>query len=100
MSWKDDFQRLLKAMVAAEGGPEAFVKAVRCSLPNTKDFAEAMQIATTTVQHRLWDYAARDMEAFIDFLAARWAPVGATNDPTNLNQYWAKNVKLLFKKEK
>jgi hypothetical protein len=29
---------------------------------------------------------------FEEFMAARWAPVGAGNDPTNLNANWAKNV--------
>ena len=98
MSWKDDFQRLLKAMVQAEGGEEAFIRAVRCSLPETKDFPEAMRIATNTVQHRLWDYAMRDPDAFIDFLGARWAPVGAANDPTNLNANWTRNVKAVFRR--
>lgn len=29
----------------------------------------------------------------IDAFAARWAPVGVANDPTNLNKNWARNAK-------
>jgi len=29
----------------------------------------------------------------IDSFAKRWAPIGAKNDPKNLNKNWAKNVK-------
>jgi hypothetical protein len=25
-------------------------------------------------------------------MASRWAPLGASNDPTNLNTHWPKNV--------
>lgn len=31
-------------------------------------------------------------EAFTKFMAARWAPVGTENDPTNLNAHWPGNV--------
>lgn len=30
---------------------------------------------------------------FVDFMGNRWAPPNVANDPTNLNQNWAKNVK-------
>lgn len=30
---------------------------------------------------------------FLSFLASRYAPVGAENDPNNLNKNWLKNVK-------
>ena len=33
-----------------------------------------------------------DRQAFIVFWARRWAPLGAANDPKNLNQYWQSNV--------
>jgi LysM repeat protein len=29
---------------------------------------------------------------FVTFMGKRWAPQGVANDPTNLNQHWAKNV--------
>jgi hypothetical protein len=30
---------------------------------------------------------------FVDFMAARWAPVGVANDPNNLNANWPTNVR-------
>lgn len=30
---------------------------------------------------------------FVDFMQKRWAPIGASNDPDNLNQNWAPNVR-------
>ena len=30
-------------------------------------------------------------------MAARWAPVGTENDPTNLNQHWPGNVWRVYK---
>jgi hypothetical protein len=85
-------------MVKAEGGPDAFVRAVRCSIPNTADYAEARSIALTTIQHRLWDYAMQDVATFVSFLGARWAPIGADNDPHGLNANWVPNVLKLFKR--
>ena len=30
---------------------------------------------------------------FVDFMQQRWAPIGAANDPENLNVNWAPNVR-------
>jgi hypothetical protein len=38
------------------------------------------------------DAAGRVTRAFVDFMSARWAPIGAANDPTGLNAHWAGNV--------
>jgi len=34
---------------------------------------------------------------FIDFMQRRWAPIGAENDPENLNKNWAPNVRSILK---
>ena len=31
-------------------------------------------------------------EAFVRAMARRWAPVGAANDPHQLNEHWVTNV--------
>ena len=36
----------------------------------------------------------RDMDSYIDYLGHIYCPVGATNDPTNLNRNWVGNVKF------
>lgn len=85
--------RLLQAAVAAEGGGQAIVRAVQCSLPNVKDRDEALRITARSAVHAMSDFlAAHDGAAFVRFWGARWAPVGAKNDPGALNQFWAKNV--------
>ena len=33
---------------------------------------------------------------FITFLGSRYAPVGADNDPHNLNSHWVSNVKFFY----
>lgn len=34
---------------------------------------------------------------FVDFMQRRWAPIGAENDPDNLNKNWAPNVKSIIR---
>lgn len=36
---------------------------------------------------------------FVDFMQRRWAPVGAENDPNNLNKNWAPNVRGYLQKQ-
>ncbi len=80
-------------MVKAEGGEAAFVRAVRISIPSCKDYLEARLIAANTIAHLAFDLAyTPDSIAFIRTLGSRWAPVGAANDPTNLNKNWVTNV--------
>lgn len=35
----------------------------------------------------------------IDFMQKRWAPIGAANDPNNLNKNWAGNVRGALQKD-
>jgi len=87
-------------MVKAEGGERAFLVAVRISLPKTKDYKEARQVAANTIAHHLWDWMMQNhgdemgdhLHAFVVYLGSFWAPVGAANDPTDLNRNWVPNV--------
>ncbi len=84
---------LIQAVIQAEGGGEAIVRAVQCSLPNVKDRREAIEITCRSAAHALSDFVkANERTAFVYFWAQRWAPQGAANDPTNLNKNWPKNV--------
>jgi hypothetical protein len=85
---------LLQAVVKAEGD---ILKAVRCSLPETKDRAAALDILARSAVHALSDYVKRtDPQGFVVFWGKRWAPVGADNDPLGLNVNWTKNVYRLW----
>ena len=113
MSWPTPgCNKLIDAITVAEGGPAAFILAVRCSIPDCADLIQARQIAANTIAHKLWDHYMEHeelgpyqpgIEEFIAYFASRpdpahpgkntgWAPIGAENDPKNLNQYWTPNV--------
>lgn len=118
----DPFTPLLRAMVQAEGGRAAFIRAVRCSFPEVDVFGVALARACKTVR-RLASKFQKDggmltttpvrgkdpwtdedgpltlvlSDEFIDFLAKVWAPVGVANDPGGLNLHWPVNVKTLYR---
>ena len=88
--------RLIDAMVTAEGGAAAFLRAVRITMPDCPSYEHARWIAANTIAHALWDdfLEGRDDAtiAFVRFLGSRWAPAGVANDPTRLNEHWVPNV--------
>ena len=118
----DPLRPLLVAMIAAEGGEQAFIRAIQCSRPNVETFAMALAIACKTIRGRIhsallagipvftlankaghdpWTDEARPRclvvtPQFIDYLAGWWAPLGVANDPANLNRHWPQNVKAIY----
>lgn len=89
-----DVERLANAIYIAEGGnktshPYGILK----HYSNTT----ARQACINTINHALKDYNGNE-EGFIEFLGGRYAPLGAGNDPTNLNRNWVKNVKFWYQK--
>lgn len=91
--------KLIDAMIVAEGGEAAFIRAVRCSQPLCDSMPQARVIAANTIAHALWDWRFDNpthddgsLLAFVSFLGARWAPIGAANDPKGLNVNWVPNV--------
>lgn len=98
-------ERFIKAMVKAEGGSDAFVRAVQCSIPTCKSLEKAIEIACRSVSHRAFEYAIMATEDpeqfdkydnFVHYLGSKWAPLGVSNDPTNLNKNWVKNVEYWY----
>lgn len=89
--------RLLQAINDAEGGDQAFVRAIACSDPTVTTRAEALPIGARTVVHRLVDFVlTQNPEGAIRALGASWAPIGAENDPGGLNAHWVANVIAIF----
>lgn len=85
---------LIQAVVRAEGN---ILKAVQCSLPNTSNVEQALEITCRSAAHAMSDYIKQtDPDGFVSFWAARWAPQGAKNDPTSLNANWPVNVKKFW----
>ena len=88
---------LIQAVVKAEGN---ILRAVQCSIPSVKTREEAIEITCRSAVHALCDFLddSRLRPEFVNFWAARWAPQGAVNDPTGLNQNWAGNVLEIWEK--
>ena len=56
------------------------------------------QACINTIKHVRRDFKGENWLGldFVEFLASRYAPIGASNDPSNLNVNWVKNVKSLL----
>lgn len=90
---------LVQAVVTAEGGGMAIVKAVQCSTSGVTTREEAIRIVCRSAAHALSAYvSANDAEGFVAFWGAKWAPIGAKNDPHSLNRNWPLNVLRLWKR--
>ena len=91
---------IVKAIYQAEGGANAqYLYGIR-SVHYT-DAAEARRICLQSVinNHKRWDKAGKP-EDFIIFMSRRYCPIGAKNDPNNLNINWVKNVKYFLQLDK
>ena len=88
---------LLQAVVIAEGN---IVRAVRCSLPSVTTREEALRVTARSAVHALCDWVtaggSERKQSFVAFWAARWAPIGAKNDPNNMNANWPVTVGRLW----
>lgn len=86
---------LIQAVVNAEGD---IIKAIKLDPPRVITREEALWITCRSAVHAMSDFLREhgDRSAFVDFWAARWAPVGAENDPKNLNTNWPRNVKAIW----
>jgi hypothetical protein len=84
-------QELVQAVVNAEGN---ILAAVRCSLPSVTTREEALRVLCRSIVHRMTEFIVDGGHApnFVRYFGSKWAPIGVTNDPTNLNQFWANNV--------
>jgi hypothetical protein len=86
-------QQIVEAIYKAEGGSKAQylygIRSVKYS-----NAAEARRICFNTVKNnrKRWAKAGNPGE-YLEFLARRYCPVGADNDPRGLNRHWLKNVK-------
>lgn len=94
-----DQEKLANAIYLAEGGLKAKVPYGILSV-KVKDEKEARQVCLNTINNNLarWQWAKQngDKMDFIQFLGDRYCPIGAGNDPKNLNSNWVRNVKSLY----
>ncbi len=91
-----DIDRLSQAIYKAEGGARAKkpfgILSVKC-----EGKEHCGRICRNTIRNNLkrWDKAGRK-EPYLEFLAKRYAPIGAENDQNGLNRNWLKNVSAIY----
>lgn len=80
------------AIRKAEGNKNYGILSVKCSTTE-----ECRQICKNTVRNNWRRYTKKDktptFDEYLTFLANRYCPVGASNDPKGLNVHWRKNVR-------
>lgn len=61
---------------------------------HTTDSGDASRVLNNSVYNNFvrWEQDGRPGK-FVDYMQHRWAPIGAKNDPSNLNVNWAGNVR-------
>jgi hypothetical protein len=93
-----DAEAIADAIYLAEGGEMAKrpfgVLSVKCD-----GYRECRQVCLNTVQNNFtrWQVAGAQGD-YLEFLARRYAPIGAENDPQGLNRHWLKNVRYFLTK--
>jgi hypothetical protein len=94
-------EHIVNAIYKAEGAEKAKkpfgILSVSC-----EGYDDCRQICFNTVRNnrkRYADYGYKQYDTYLEFLASRYAPIGASNDPHNLNQNWLKNVRYFLKQE-
>ena len=92
------FNQVVDAIYFAEGGPKAKIPygilSVRVS---SKEEARSVCYGTVKNNYARWLKSGQRVP-FLEFLGARYCPVGATNDPNGLNRHWVKNVRYYLNK--
>lgn len=89
-----NFTKLVNSIYRAEGGartshPYGILAKYKHTTPRQACFN------TVKNTYRRWEAAGRPGD-YLTFLANRYAPVGAKNDPTGLNRNWLKNVRYFM----
>ncbi len=97
--WTND--QIADAIYLAEGGEKAKspfgILSVKC-----EGYDHCRQICLNTIRNnrkRYEEWGHKKFDTYLQFLSSRYAPIGAENDPTNLNQYWLGNVKSFLERE-
>lgn len=90
MMANDLVPQISSAVKVAEGNPRNHgVLSV-----NTANGADASHVLDNSVYNNFvrWVQAGKPGK-FVDFMQQRWAPLGVSNDPSNLNKNWGGNVR-------
>ena len=89
-----NLERLVNAIYKAEGGSKTrHLYGILARYKHTTP----RQACINTLRHKARDWEAQGSKGdYLDFLAKRYCPVGASNDPLGLNAHWLGNVARLY----
>lgn len=96
-SFKPPFEKIVDAIYKIEGGARTRhpfgILSVACN-----GYSDCRRVCLATVKNnfRRWEKAGRPGD-YLEFLARKYAPIGAENDPGNLNRNWLKNLRRVLK---
>jgi hypothetical protein len=96
--WTD--AEIVRAIYYAEGGADAKKPFGILSVP-CDSYEECKRICENTVRNNRVRYARwghKKFDSYLEFLASRYAPTEAKNDPTGLNKNWLGNVQAILKR--
>lgn len=91
-----DVEKLADAIYLAEGGsktrfPYGILKKYKHTSPR--------QACINTIRHKHADWVKGGRKGdFLSYLASKYAPIGASNDPTGLNRNWKANVEYFLER--
>jgi hypothetical protein len=92
-NYSDD--QIVQAIYHAEGGSRAqYLYGIRSV--RYRSAVDARRICATTIRKnrtRYSIYGYKTHKTYIEFLASRYCPLNADNDPKKLNRNWIKNVR-------
>ena len=99
-SWKDTINYIIpymeKAIKKAENDPKRFGVLSK----KVKNPEEAEKILKESIYNNFFRWLqAGKPKPFAEFMRDRWAPLGAKNDPKNLNYNWLPNVKSFLQEQ-
>jgi len=86
------FNKVVDAIYKAEGGSKAqYAYGIRSVRYSSKE--EARRICYNTVRNNYTRWLKSGQRvSYLEFLASKYCPIGAANDPKGLNRHWLKNV--------
>jgi len=90
----DQQNALADAIWHAEGGNKTnYPYGIRSM--NCDTVAECRRVCLNTIKNNVGRYEtdAKGAKNYLEFLARRYSPIGARNDPESLNRHWLSNVK-------
>ena len=87
--------RLLLAIRAQENGRSGREYGVLVVSAPTQEVQARITARTIKRNWQRWKVAGQSGDP-VEWMAQRWAPIGAENDPHGLNRYWLRNVRAFL----